>query len=245
MNNADDTGISASPVKELFPRRGWWTNNNKLGFFYQAAQLSEDTPITILKTDEVWFPHVWTVSLWTKVKVPIPDGTEEGLTRALIEFGVGGATQEVEVDFLRGTTISLVTNSINVRITKVPHPNITVYAQASLGARGGCAVPQRAIAENVTVATANSSAVFELPAFANLIALLPGGSGAATLATAGQFLEIASDPGFLSVIAQYEFSSVLNFYGGKAPIPSRGAFCRVRNTSGGNSNFTLLGLLTL
>jgi hypothetical protein len=97
------------------PKTGSWSRNSNLGIEAAFAP-SADNRQTILKCPEWGFPETWTISLGIVSKEVARFSSQfngRNIT-AIIEFGVGGFTQTIEVDWKLGTQITLVTNSINV-----------------------------------------------------------------------------------------------------------------------------------
>lgn len=91
-------------------KQGPWTGNNQLGIEREFAADSNNRQ-TILKLDEWDFPDVWTICLGMNDFTPTQGGFD---VTALIQFGIGGVTQVVEVDWLNGSGISLPMNALNV-----------------------------------------------------------------------------------------------------------------------------------
>lgn len=116
----------------IIPQRsGPWSGNNQLGI-EQGFAPDANNQQTILKLDEWGFPEVWTVTLGLEFQQPalIPQAVNFEVT-AILQFGTGGAVQEVEVDWKNGTTITLPFNALNV---------IAKY-NAPIFARGGGTIP--------------------------------------------------------------------------------------------------------
>lgn len=96
------------------PKTGVWSSNNNLGYEV-AFSPNADNRQTILKMPEWGFPQTWTISLGIVDATPIDAINFNGRNiTAIIEFGVGGTTQTIAVDWKQGSVITLVTNSINV-----------------------------------------------------------------------------------------------------------------------------------
>lgn len=105
-------GMAIVPAK-----RGPWTGNNQLGIQRHFAPDSNNRQ-TILKLDEWDFPKIWTLSLGLDYDFA-SYGSSGGLTGAFgilaeVEFGSGGVTQYVEIDWVQGTAIVLPMNALNV-----------------------------------------------------------------------------------------------------------------------------------
>lgn len=98
-------------IVDTRPRTGPWSGNNQLGYELPFAP-DDDNRQTILKLDEWGMPEMWTVSLGMR---GFPQGLFDGFgVRANINFGVGGSTQTIEVDWRNGAQVSLVMNAVNV-----------------------------------------------------------------------------------------------------------------------------------
>lgn len=97
---------------------GPWTNSNNFGAEV-AFTPDEQARQRIIKLPEWGDPVVWTVSLgieYTEEDWPLDGG---GRSRGFeivgeVSYGVGGATQTVEVDWVQGTTFSVPMNAISV-----------------------------------------------------------------------------------------------------------------------------------
>lgn len=106
---------SASNAVNVIPsKQGPWSGNNQLGI-ERAFAPDADNRQTILKLDEWGFPEMWTLCLglndFSHIQDPFPIAFE---VTALLEFGSGGVVQQVEVDWLNGTCITLPMNALNV-----------------------------------------------------------------------------------------------------------------------------------
>src|SRR6266700_163117 len=97
-------------VATVIPSNGSWTGNNQLGALVDFAPDSNARQ-TILKLDEWGPPEEWTISLFLR------DQQQEfsalGI-QAEINFGVGGGTQTVFVDWANGVEITKTMNAVNV-----------------------------------------------------------------------------------------------------------------------------------
>jgi hypothetical protein len=238
---------SHARVAESFPKQGIWTGNQQLGAVLLNPQqeiqsLGSAVPKVVLvpiatnamllKMDEWWFPHTWSLSLWAKLTGVLPDDGGASLTtEAIINFGVGGAMQTVEVDFVRGVVLTLVANSISVRITRATRES-EIFAQLALGTRGQCGCPQKHLFTNLEIGGGGgTSAVFPIPSFASNLVI-----GAGTLGSIVDplvFIEQIDVLGAPTVIQSVPLSVVTGNYGGKVPILSDALRMRVRNTSAG------------
>lgn len=158
-------------IVSTIPREGIWSGYNQLGFEAKYGPDRRQTQ-TILKLDEWGPPEVWTVSLFLLQKLESFNGF--GVTTR-INFGAGGSTQVVEIDWLNGAQISLPMNAINVQAlfsdidVTTEGAGLSLGVQLARGTRGGLRGPVRTIAEDITVGALAQSAVFEIPAFARAV----------------------------------------------------------------------------
>lgn len=166
-------------VAPIIPRTGGWSGDNQLGREQPYAPDNRGTQ-TILKLDEWGPPEIWTVSLYVKHGFKTFDGFK---ITAEINFGAGGSTQSLEVDWLNGAQISLPMNAVNV-IAKFSDVDVSVEGsglslgvQLSRGSRGGTAPPVKTIAEfvegNNTVNGSFHGDLYEIPKFAKNIIIVP------------------------------------------------------------------------
>lgn len=101
-----------------------WSGNNSLGFeldLEQDANSSEVFGRTVLKLDEWGMPDVWTIALSTNF-VPVdfsngvrPDSPAFALEGSL-EWGSGGASDNLTLDWVTGTVLRLPMNALNIKI---------------------------------------------------------------------------------------------------------------------------------
>jgi hypothetical protein len=108
------TPPNLQPITVVPNRSGPWSGNNQLGIEQPFAPDTNNLQ-TILKLDEWGFPELWTVVLGLDYGLSddLADNNNFEVT-AILQFGVGGVVQEVEVDWKNGATISLPMNAINV-----------------------------------------------------------------------------------------------------------------------------------
>jgi len=171
--------MGAPLVAPVIPRNGGWSGDNQLG---ALAKYSPDNRgrQTILKLDEWGPPEVWTVSLYVNQQLRSFSGFS---ISAEINFGAGGGTQVLEIDWVNGAQISVPMNAVNViaRFENVDAADegagLQLGVQLARGSRGGIHSPVRTIAENITVASLAQSPTFEIPKFARtLYAVSTGGT---------------------------------------------------------------------
>ncbi len=251
----EESGEGVILGTEVFPRKGPWTANNNLGHQRLVADLGDPQSIpkyglvtgqnvSIFKTNEWWFPHLWTLSLWITTPL-IPDDGARGNTIARVDFGAGGAIQSVELDFITGTQISFPTNSINVAILQTPNAKSIVYAQAALGGRAGCDCPQRTIVTNEQSDNGTNGTIHEIPSFTSYVIVLPGVGSAINLINAGVVLQFSESSAFGSLVTEITMATVFNDFGGRVPIVGGATHVRVANNSGVDVTYSLIGSLNL
>lgn len=177
-------------VAQLIPRNGGWTGDNQLGYIAKYAPNQRATQ-TILKLDEWGPPEVWTISLLVKKEFTLYDGV---YIKARINFGAGGSTQVVEIDWINGTQISLPMNSVNVEAifsdvdVTTEGKSLSVGVQLSRGSRSGGVDPRLTLAENIVIPAATAGPTpgqtesFELPQFAKSVYAIPCVATAAEIA---------------------------------------------------------------
>lgn len=168
-----------TPVVVVTPSQGWWSGSNNLG---NEVQFSPDSNArqTVLSMPELGLPDVWTISLYL-VNGVADFGAFN--VRARIEFGAGGTTQIMEVDWINGTQISLPMNAVNV-IAEYQDVDITddgsgirLGVQLAKGRRGGNQPPTLSMSDEYFVAAGDTGPLVEIPKFATrvrFVAVLPG-----------------------------------------------------------------------
>lgn len=180
-NIADDHRQPVVPrTAQVIPRTGAWTGDNQLGNVAPYAPDNRGTQ-TILKMDEWGPPDVWTVSLYLDERFTAFDGFN---VWAEVNFGVGGGTQTMEVDWINGTQFSLPMNAINV-IAHFENVNVATEGnglklgvQVARGKRGGGLSPKRTISEDA----AGNISLDRIPPFAKRIVMAPSLATAAAVA---------------------------------------------------------------
>lgn len=132
--------LQASPpgmkTVNVFPsKQGPWSGNNQLGIAQRFAPNSNNEQ-TIIKLDEWGMPEMWTLCLGLSFDpnawVTVEPGAANFDMTAIIQFGIGGVVQEVEIDWVNGTAISLPMNALNV----IARYNFTAASEA-----GGASEP--------------------------------------------------------------------------------------------------------
>src|SRR5258708_4708280 len=105
------------PVAPIVPRIGWWSDYPQFGE-EQAFAPDAQNRQQILKADELGPPEVYTLTLGISyTEQDWPGEARAFEVEAEINFGAGGATQVVRIDWVQGAQISLPMNAVNVVAT--------------------------------------------------------------------------------------------------------------------------------
>ena len=98
------------------PLHGPWSNSNNFGAEVAFSPDGENRQ-RIIKLPEWGDPVVWTVSLgieYTEENWPAAEALRGFEVVGEVSYGVGGATQTIEVDWIQGTTFSVPMNAVSV-----------------------------------------------------------------------------------------------------------------------------------
>ena len=170
------------PAVPAPPGRMAWSGSNNLGNVIDFAPDANGRQ-TILKLDEWGPPEMWTLTLgidhpgdWSDYNNPPGSNLYNFEAIAIIEFGSGGATQTVEVDWIAGTEISLPMNAVSViceydeifdTLTMLPPPGLRLSAMIGRGVGRSKFAPIRTlkIPDLNTLGDAPASYITELPPF--------------------------------------------------------------------------------
>lgn len=163
-----------TPVVPVTPAHGWWTGSNNVG---SELPFAPDSNLrqTILKLPEIGAPEEWTISLYLVTPVPAGANLANFRVTAVIEFGAGGTTQIIEMDWINGAQITLPCNAINVIAeysTASTADGIRLGVQVARGRRGGNQPPRKTIVDLVQVGP-GATVTFPIPAFASRIQVVP------------------------------------------------------------------------
>ena len=171
----DPSSGNAVPVIPLEARDGPWNGSNQLG---NAVAFDDDlnNQQSILRLDPWGMPQVWTVSLGLNYNRAIYPAGGFFDVIASIEFGSGGQSQQVEIDWRNGASIALPMNALNVSArynvsstgtygTPTPPTDLSLSVLVTRGDLGH-AKPTR------TIITTNARD-FAIPAFARSVKVMP------------------------------------------------------------------------
>ena len=163
------------PVAVVTPSNGWWTGSQNVGSEMPFSPDSQNRQ-TILSLPEIGAPEEWTVSLYSKYPTPAGANLANFRVTAVINFGAGGSTQIVEMDWLNGAQITLPCNALNV-IAKYSNSqgtaDLRLGVQVARGRRGGNQPPRLTISD-LTVIDPSTSSDFVIPAYASRMHIIPG-----------------------------------------------------------------------
>ena len=166
-----------APVEQ---RRGIWSGSNELGY-YLEIEGSTDLRKSVLKLSEWGMPKIWTIMLGVDTNNVnfLTTPTVFGLI-AELAAGAGGTTQEVEVDWVNGTCVSLPMNALSVivrydqELAGIPVDYGTLRTRVTLceGVRPGGIPPIRTLHNSGSaIASGSFTQYVEVPAFARKLAV--------------------------------------------------------------------------
>jgi hypothetical protein len=239
------------------PKTGLWSSSNYLGVELPFAP-NADNRQTILKCPEWGFPETWTVSLGISDTSLHDPATFNGRNiTAVIEFGVGGITQTIRVDWKLGTQITLVTNSINVIAefanidVGIGEGDFKLSVQLCRGNRPSNSlaptkvlvvppaphfgdVPPDTVLEGIILAPGQLTGLIELPKFSSMLHIVPAGftSGVThnALFDSTTLVNIISGPGLGSLTNAAYNGDILKDLGGVIPIFGSCLLMQIDNT---------------
>lgn len=239
----------ATPVIPLEARTGPWTGNNQLGIA-QPFDSDENNRQTILKLDEWGMPEVWSVMLGIEYGddslVALGSGFE---VAAVLSPGVGGASQEVKIDWRQGAIISMPMNSLNVIAEyRNPYPNASVTVPDDLRltvtlARGTVIHPSPTLGSYYELLQYNAiqdlqTERYEIPAFTSHVRVIQQDAYDEKLMSGDYYLEFwaTNDPADTVGMGSIEIDPQAVFEG--CPVPGAAKYVSVRNRSAVAGNVT-------
>lgn len=162
-------------VHAVIPSQGSWSGDNQLGIEV-AFEPDRNNRQTILKLDEWGPPEEWTLSFFMRDD----DNLYEKISiQAIIEFGAGGSTQTVNVDWASGVEITKTMNAVNIIAAYssfdedgIDGRGLRLGVQLARGTRGGCQPPRYTLDGNIPlVANGGTSTTYQVPPFAASLSL--------------------------------------------------------------------------
>lgn len=164
--------IAVIPVEA---KNGPWTGNQNLGSsrVWTIASLNRQT---IFKMPEWGMPRVWTVSLGLRTQGEVAAGNQCEFTAELV-FGSGGTTQQVDLDWVTGSSISVPANTLEVVARQMsplslavpgnPPPTIELSVMVAHGAIGTPTATRTVYTPNLDAfGGGNTSTIMRIPPFA-------------------------------------------------------------------------------
>lgn len=220
-------------VAAVTPRTGGWSGDNQLGYELPFAPDANNRQ-TVLKLDEWGPPEIWTVSLGIRYKGLTSD-TQTFDVAAQINFGAGGATQVVEMDWLNGARIALPMNAVNVVAKYDIKPGFTPPADLYLSvmlSRGTYAgqVAQRSFWFDIEPGPSRTTPI-KIPNFAKRVRLMTQ-NGAFPATTILRLMGNASLTGDIASVTFANYSTLAAYSAG-VPIPRFAKYFCVENTDPG------------
>lgn len=170
------SAANASSTVVVIPPNGSWSGDNQLGTM-RPVKVDSTRRQTILKLDEWGAPDVWTLSLYLQEQNPLNTLGDIAI-KARIEFGAGGSTQIIEVDWENGVEISKAMNAVNVIAefggidTVVP---INLGVQLARGGRGGNRNAYNSLQRLQLLDAASETDYIQVPNFAAEFLIVPAG----------------------------------------------------------------------
>lgn len=250
------------------PKTGIWSGNSNLGIeapFAIPPPGQVPTRQTILKMPEWGFPETWTISLGIESKPVFRSAFNGRNITAIIEFGVGGFTQTIVVDWKLGTQITLVTNSINVIAefasvdVDLGEGDFKLSVQLCRGNRPSSAlaptktlvipavadgdVPANTVLEGIMLTAGQTTGIVDIPFFATMLHIMPAvvaailGSPPNLLYAASTIISVTSGPGAGSTRDVFMTGADLLALGSKIPIFGSCLQVQITNFAVGPTDF--------
>lgn len=228
------------PVATIVPRQGWWSNYPQLGE-EQAFAPDANNRQLILKADELGPPEVYTITLGIAYSEQEWAGTARAFgVEAELNFGAGGATQVVKIDWVQGTQISLPMNTVSVVATynlgdpEAPPPPEDLRLSVLLGRGPALGLSHWTDPALFHLVALGQTSPRRIPAFAsrlNVLAATP--ASADLLFTSGNFLIFQGGPTVEDQqIASVRLDQYLNAIGEGVAIPGPAKYASIFNVSG-------------
>lgn len=228
-----------------------WSGNSELGGEVPFAADANNRQM-VLKLEEWGEPQVWTCMLGLVYSPALLSTTSFFDLTAEVVAGVGGVTQQFEVDWGEGTQFSCPMNALNItaRYTVIGGTTLQVPAdlrlRASLGRKplSNVSPPTRSITTEVIAPAAVSTAIL-IPKFARrLTPLASFGLSQPYLSTLGYLWQ--NNPAIPSTIGSFSGSEFAASFGANGiPVPTDARAIIVSNQGGANQRVRLMFHLAL
>jgi len=222
------------------PRTGWWSDYPQFGE-EQAFAPDAQNRQQILKADELGPPEVYTITLGISYSEQNWPGAGRAFeVEAEINFGAGGATQVVRIDWVQGAQISLPMNAVNVVATynidalAAPQPPGDLRLSAMLGRGPAIGKAQWTDPTPFSLVAAGQTPSRRIAAFASRIHVVAANpAGADVIFTAGNFLIFLGGPlPGDEQIASVRLDQYLNAIGEGIVIPGQAKYASIFNLFG-------------
>ena len=232
------------PVATIVPRQGWWSNYPQLGE-EQAFAPDANSRQTILKADELGPPEVYTITLGIAYSEQDWPGAGRAFeVEAEINFGAGGATQVVKIDWVQGAQISLPMNAVNVIATynidgaAAPRPPADLRLSAMVGRGPALGKSRWTDPTPFPLVALGQTPPRRIAAFASRIWVIAASpAGADLVFTAGNFLIFQGGPlPGDEQVASVRLDQYLNAIGEGIVIPGQAKYASIFNVSGSTVN---------
>jgi hypothetical protein len=237
------------------PHNGEWSGNNQLGITRRYSpdtiqSISGDPPVpnaqfrqSILKLDEWGPPEAWTVSLGINYTDEAFEALGIGIFEiaAQIDFGVGGATQRVLIDWIQGTGFTAPMNALNVTAYyrtlyyTSPTPPIPEDLELSVQlSRGAVSIlePTYGIRENDLIGAGTSGLIHRIPPFCRNLTLCKLTYNGSNPFVAGNYVRFRGHPlGGALEVGAYEANIIPGYGALGIPVPSYAKYVNFVNGS--------------
>ncbi len=235
QKQAPGTPISANLPLRQHPM---WSGNNELGFQLSYSDInvgflakgdSVDRQ-TILKLNEWGAPEVWSVMLGISYDETFANPTTGFRVICEAQIGCGGTTQEVLIDWKRGTCFSAPMNAITVNATfsaaiGIP-PDLRIRATIAKGDLS--TIPPTYSVSPPIIGAATLSELVPIPPFAQRIYLMGQEFVGNNIYNAGNSLFLYGSTNVGSKLAELPADAMLSFSSG-LPIPALARYVAYNN----------------
>lgn len=239
---------SAVPLVQVMDaEHGPWTNNPNFGANIPFAADANNRQ-KILKLDEWGPPSEWTLSLGMYYNESSAPANINFRIIADVSIGVGGATQDISLDLVRGVKLSATMNAVQVVYRysvdfsnpfplNVP-PDLRLTALLSKGCRAGDYPPTLGFPIIVDPADPNlhTSPVVPVPNFARAVSFLPIiDSEPSTVFSSDTKMFVYINSG--GQTAQTIFGNRMLSFPGGYPLCAESRYWQISKTVGGAAEF--------
>jgi hypothetical protein len=229
---------------------GIWTDNNNFGFSIPFGPQRSNRE-RIINLPEWGEPTVWTVSLGIDFSENAWPGTERGFEIiAEVAYGVGGATETVEVDWLAGTTFSVPMNAISINAfwacpdtasAASPPDDVKLRVLLARGNRGGGLPPSKfaPLLDGEPYVTLVDDAIAEpfarIPKFSKRLFPAPlNGDDLTGLLGSNNFIRFFSAPDTATAVATGAFPIDAPLLRSGVVVPAFSKYVTIENVGGGS-----------